>query len=147
MPQDQTTRTLLAICAAILVFAALYLARSILAPVVFALFIIAIVWPLQRSLQARIPKLLALAVTLVVILAVIVMLAFLMIWAFSKIGQWLVINSARFQMLYMQASDWLETHGISVSSQMTDNFNVSWIIRAVQKIGGRINTFISFIIV
>jgi AI-2 transport protein TqsA len=147
MAQDQTIRTLLAICAAILVFAALYLARSILAPVVFALFIIAIVWPLQRSLQARIPKLLALAVTLLVILAVIIVFAFLMIWAFSRIGQWLVINSTRFQMLYTQASDWLEDHGISVSSQMADNFNVSWIIRAVQEIGGRLNTFISFIIV
>jgi AI-2 transport protein TqsA len=147
MAQDQTIRTLLAICAAILVFAALYLARSILAPVVFALFIIAIVWPLQRSLQARIPKLLALVVTLVVILAVIVVFAFLMIWAFSRIGQWLVINSVRFQMLYTQASDWLEQHGISMSNQMADNFNVSWIIRAVRAIGGRLNAFISFMII
>jgi AI-2 transport protein TqsA len=147
MPQDQTTRTLLGICAAILAFAALHLARSILAPVVFALFIIAIVWPLQRSLQAKIPKLLALVVTLLVILAVIIVFAFLMIWAFSRIGQWLVTNSVRFQTLYMQASDWLEQQGISVSSQFSDNFNVSWIIRAVQRIGGRLNAFISFMII
>ncbi len=147
MPQDQTTRTLLGLCAAVLVFAVLYLARSILAPVVFALFIIAIVWPLQRSLQARIPKLLALAITILVILTVIIVFAFLMIWAFSRIGQWLVLNSARFQTLYMQASDWLEHHGISVSSQMADNFNVSWIIRAVRQIGGRLNTFISFTLI
>jgi predicted PurR-regulated permease PerM len=147
MPQDQTTRTLLGICAAILVFAALYLARAIFAPIVFALFIIVIVWPLQRSLQAKIPKLLALVVTLVMILAVIIVFAFLMIWAISRIGQWLVINSVRFQTLYTQAGDWLEQHGISVSSQFSDNFNVSWIIRAVQKIGGRLNTSISFMVI
>jgi hypothetical protein len=142
MPQDRTTRTLLGICAAILVFAALYLARAVFAPIVFALFIIAIVWPLQRSLQAKIPKLLALIVTLLVILAVIVVLALLMIWAFSRIGQWLVINSVRFQTLYTQSNDWLEQHGISVSSQVADNFNVSWVIRTVRAIGGRLNAFI-----
>jgi AI-2 transport protein TqsA len=70
-----------------------------------------------------------------------------MIWAFSRIGQWLVINSVRFQTLYTQASDWLEQHGISMSSQMADNFNVSWIIRAVRAIGGRLNAFISFMII
>jgi hypothetical protein len=61
MTDDRVIRTLLGLCTAILVFAGLYSARSILAPVAFSFFIIAIVWPFQRQLQARIPKLLALA--------------------------------------------------------------------------------------
>jgi predicted PurR-regulated permease PerM len=68
MTHDRVIRTLLGLCTAILVFAGLYSARSILAPVAFSFFIIAIVWPFQRQLQARIPKLLALAVTVLVIL-------------------------------------------------------------------------------
>ena len=48
---------------AILVVAVLYFGRSVFAPVAFSLFIIAIVWPFQRALQAWIPKLLAIAIT------------------------------------------------------------------------------------
>ena len=50
-------------------------------------------------------------------------------------------------MLYMEATDWLEGHGISIASQMTESFNVSWLIRAVQEVGGRLHGFISFAIV
>jgi predicted PurR-regulated permease PerM len=67
MGQDIVIRTLLGLCAAVLVLVALYLARSIFAPVAFSLFVIAIAWPFQSWLQQRIPKLLALAVTIFVI--------------------------------------------------------------------------------
>jgi membrane protein implicated in regulation of membrane protease activity len=46
---------MLGLCTAVLVFAALYFARSILAPVAFSLFVVAIVWLLQRALETRIP--------------------------------------------------------------------------------------------
>ena len=42
--------TMFGLCTAVLVLAALYFARSILAPVAFSLFVVAIVWPLQRAL-------------------------------------------------------------------------------------------------
>jgi AI-2 transport protein TqsA len=147
MTHDRVIRTLLGLCTAVLVFAGLYSARSILAPVAFSFFIIAIVWPFQRQLQARIPKLLALAVTVLVILVVITLLAWLMVWGFSRIGQWLVANSIRFQMLYMQASDWLEGHGFSIASQLAESFNMSWLIRAIQEVGGRLNAFVTFVII
>jgi AI-2 transport protein TqsA len=105
------------------------------------------VWPFQSALQARIPKLLALAVTILAILVVITVLASLIVWGFSRIGQWLISNAARFQTLYAQATDWLEGHGVSVASLMTESFNVSWLIRAVQEIGGRTHTLISFAII
>ena len=147
MTQDRVIRTLLGLCTAVLIFAALHSARSILAPVVCSLFIIAIVWPLQSRLQARVPKLLALAITVLATLVVITLLASLLVWGFSRIGQWLISNAARFQMLYMQATDWLESHGISIASQMTESFNVGWLIRAVQEVGGQLHGFISFAIV
>lgn len=147
MNADFTIRTMLFLCTGILLLAALYLARSILAPVAFSLFIIAIVWPFQCVLQARIPKLLALAVTILGTSAVVAALSYLMIWGFSRIGQWFINDAARFQMLYVQVTDWLEWHGISVVSQMIENFNVSWLIHAVQEIGGRINSMVSFTII
>jgi len=58
------------IIAAVLVVAAASLASSVFAPLALALFIIALVWPVQSWLQARISKLPALAVTIVMTLAV-----------------------------------------------------------------------------
>ena len=63
---------MLGLCTTVLVLAALYFARSILAPVAFSLFVIAIVWPLQRALQVRMPALLALLVPLFAALFVMI---------------------------------------------------------------------------
>jgi AI-2 transport protein TqsA len=144
MSADSAVRGMLALCTGILALAALYLARSVFAPVAFSLFIIAIVWPFQSALQARIPKLLALAVTILVILTVIAVLGFMLAWGFSRIGQWLISDAARFQMLYAEVNDWLEGHGIFAASQVIENFNVSWLVRAVQEIGGRVTGWGSF---
>ena len=58
---------------------------------------IAIVWPLQRVLQARLPALLALLATLVVTLVVLTVLGDLIAWSFGTVGRWLIDNAARFQ--------------------------------------------------
>ena len=100
--------TMLGLCTAVLVFAGLYFARSILAPVAFSLFVIAIVWPLQRALETRVPRLLALVVTLAVTLLVVTVLGYLIVWAFGTVGRWLIENALRLQALYMQWTDWLE---------------------------------------
>ena len=88
---------MLGLCTAILLVAVLYFARSILAPVAFSIFIIALVWPLQRALQARIPTLLALAITISVTAIVITVVALSLIWGFGVVGQWLFRNASRFQ--------------------------------------------------
>ena len=90
---------MLALSTVILVTAALYLARSIFAPVAFALFAMAIVWPFQRALQARMPKLVALLCTLILTLIVLGALALAIAWGTSQIGQWLLSNLDRFQFI------------------------------------------------
>ena len=139
--------TMLGLCTAVLVLAALYFARSILAPVAFSLFVVAIVWPLQRALQIRIPRLLALVAALVVTLLVVTVLGYLIVWAFGTIGRWLIDNALRFQALYVQWTDWLEEHGILVTSLLVENFNASWLIRAVQEIGGRLHGLVTFVVI
>ncbi len=139
--------TMLGLSTAVLVFAGLYFARSILAPVAFSLFVIAIVWPLQRALEARIPRLLALVVTLAVTLLVVTVLGYLIVWAFGTIGYWLIDNALRLQALYMQWTDWLEEHGILVTSFLVENFNAGWLIRAVQEIGGRLHGLLTFVVI
>ena len=144
---SRSAAALLGLSTAVLLLACLYFARSIFAPVAFALFVIAIVWPLQRTLEIRVPRLLALVATLVVTLLVIAVLGYLIVWAFSTVGRWLIDNALRFQALYVQWTDWLEEHGILVTSFLVENFNASWLIRAVQEIGRRLQGFVTFVVI
>jgi AI-2 transport protein TqsA len=130
--------------AAIAAFAAIYWASTVLAPIACALFIIAIVWPLQKWLQARLPKLLALAVVVAIIAAVFVVFGSLVTWGLGRIARWLATDAARFQLLYTQVATWLEQHGIAVAGLWAEHFNMRWLVRAAQEIAGRLNTTIGF---
>jgi len=62
-------KTTTGIIAAVRVAAALAQASRVFAPLAAALFIIAIVWPVQKQLQSWMPKLAALAITIVATVA------------------------------------------------------------------------------
>jgi predicted PurR-regulated permease PerM len=147
MIQDRTIDTPLLFCATILIFGALYLARSIIAPVAFSLFVIAIVWPIQHALQTRIPKFFALTITILGILIVISVLGSLLVWGFSSVAQWLTNNTDRLQALYVRATEWLDWHGLSITDIVTRDHNASWIIAAAKGLGGRGYRLVSFAII
>jgi AI-2 transport protein TqsA len=132
------------IIAAVLLAAAAAQASTVFAPLALAIFIVAIVWPLQHRLQARMPKLLALAITMVVTVAVCLAFASLVIWGFSRVGRSLVADAARYQALYDTMVTWLDGHGVSVAGLWAEHFNVAWLLRATQHIAGRVNTTLSF---
>ena len=128
----------------ILAVAALYFARPILAPVAFSLFIIAMVWPLQRRLQSRVPQLVALAVTFLMTVVVVTTLGSLVVWGFSQAGRWLISKAGRLQPLYAQAAAWLEHHGLYAAEPLVEHFNVGWLIAIVREISGRLQNLLSF---
>ena len=132
---------------AILVVTALGIARPVFAPLTFSLFIIAIVWPLQARLQARLPKLVALAISMLATIVVIGAFTWVITWGFSRVGRYIITDAARFQLLYNQMAEWLEGHGIVVESLWAEHFNVGWVLRAFQEITTRINGTLSFSLV
>jgi AI-2 transport protein TqsA len=134
----------LAIGAVVAAAFAAYQAASVFAPLVLALFIIAITWPLQRWLQSRMPSLVALAITLVVIVAVGVAFASLMAWGFGRVGRALVSDAARYQALYDNLVAWLDGHGVSVAGLWAEHFNVRWLLAKAQYVTGRINSTLAF---
>ena len=138
---------MLGLCTTVLVLGGLYLASSILVPVAFSLFVVAVVWPLQRALESRIPRLVALVVTLVVTLFVVTVLGYLVVWAFGTVGRWLIENALRFQALYVQWNDRLADHGILVTNLLVENFNAGWLIRGVQEVGGRLHGVVTFVVI
>jgi len=137
---------MLAICTAILVAAALYFARSIFAPFAFALFMVAIVWPLQSALERMLPQFVALFITLFVTAVVLILFTSMVAWGFSVVAQWMIANAARFQAMYVQWTHWLEEHGIFIVGMISDRFDVMWLVRVAQTVAGRINNTVGFAI-
>jgi predicted PurR-regulated permease PerM len=136
--------TLIGVIAAVAIFAAINYTTSVFAPVVCALFIIAIAWPMQAWLQSRMPQLIALAIVVTAIVVIFVVFASLVTWGFGRVGRALVADAARFQAIYEQVTVWLEGHGIAVAGLWSEHFNVRWLVRALQEITGRINTTVTF---
>lgn len=128
----------------ILVLALFHFAQSIIAPLVVALFIIALVWPFQSTLERRLPKLAALLVTLVVTVVVIAAVGSSVAWGLSKLGHWLFLNADRFQAIYIDWTGWLEEHGVAVAGPLTDRFDVSWLVRFLQSMAIRVNSLAGF---
>jgi len=144
MLTDRQTRAMLAICTIILVAAALYFTRSILAPFAFAIFMVALVWPLQRALERKLPQAVALLLTLLVTIAAVVAVSSMVTWALSVERAWLVGHAARFQTIYLEWTRWLEEHEIFVVGPLTERFDVMWLVRLFQTLLGHINTLVGF---
>lgn len=138
------TGGLLLVCTIILVGAALSWGEMVFAPAAFAVFIVMVVWPLQSLLETRMPRTVAMIVTVLVTLVCVVALLTLFAWGMSVVGQWLIGNGARFQELYGAGIDWLEGHGVSVAGQISDTFNTAWMVRMVQAALGRLNGLAGF---
>ena len=132
------------IIAVILLAAAAGQASTVFAPLALALFIIAIVWPLQNWLKAKMPKLLALAVTIVVTIAVCLAFASLAAWGFGRVGRSLTADAARYEALYTATMTWLDGHGVSVAALWAEHFNVRWMLGATHQIAGRVTSMLSF---
>ncbi|HEX9168055.1 MAG TPA: AI-2E family transporter [Roseiarcus sp.] len=144
MARDSALNVSVGIIAAILISVAAYQASDVFAPLALALFIIALVWPLQSWLKARMPSLLALAVTMTVTVAVCIAFASLVVWGFGRVGVALLADSGRYQALYESAIDWLENRGVSVAGLWSEHFNVGWLVHWAGQITGRVNTTLSF---
>ena len=144
---DRALRAMVGVGTAILVVAAAAIAQTVFAPLAFALFIIAIVWPLQARLQARLPKLLALAISMLATIVVLGAFGWVITWGFSRVGRYLITDVGRFQLLYDQMTDWLEGHGIVVASLWAEHFNVGWLLVVFQQVTNRVNGTLSFSLV
>jgi predicted PurR-regulated permease PerM len=144
MRAESGFRTAATLIAVIAIFAAVYFASSVFAPVAFALFIIAVVWPIQSRLQSHLPKLFALAIVILVTMVGFVAFGSIVVWGFSRVARWVVSDTARYQAIYQRVAEWLEGHGIAIASVWAEHFNLLWLVRAVPEITGRVNTTMRF---
>jgi AI-2 transport protein TqsA len=128
----------------ILVIGLLYVARSVFGPLAFSLFAIALVWPLQVALQRRLPKLLALFITLAITAIVIVTVGSAIVWGITRVGQWLIANTGRLEAAYIGWGIWLEEHGIAIAGPITEKFDVTWFVGLLRGIAQRLQSSAGF---
>jgi predicted PurR-regulated permease PerM len=147
LPTDRALKIAAGLVAAVLIAAALAQASTVFEPLALALFIIAIVWPLQHRLQVRLPKLLALGITIMVTVSVCLAFASLVVWGFGRVSRSLVTNVARYQALYDNVVNWLDDHGVSIAGLWAEHFNVGWLLRMSQLVTGRVNTTLAFFLI
>jgi len=133
-----------ALCATILTAAALYFGSGIFAPVAVSLFLIAILWPLQKTLESRIPRIVALLLTLAATVVVLFSFGWMISWGLGMVGRWLVANLGRFYALYAQTGEWLDGHGIFLTEQLGERFNVMSLVRMFQDIAWRVTGLLGF---
>jgi AI-2 transport protein TqsA len=135
---------MLGICTAVIVSAALYFARSIFAPFAFALFIMAIVWPIQSALQKKLPQFVALFLTLIATVLVIIGFGAIVAWAVSVVAEWMISHAPRFQELYSEWAHWLEEHDILVIGRLSEHFDAAWMVRMLHTVAGHVNKTVGF---
>lgn len=135
------------IVATILVLFVVRQAGSVFAPVAFALFIIALVWPLQQRLQSFMPKLFALAIVMAVTVSVGLCFGAVIVWGAGNVWRALAADFAQYQAAYDSAVDWLELHGVSVRGLWSEHFDTARVLRIVQQVGGHLHTTLIFWIV
>jgi predicted PurR-regulated permease PerM len=144
LPGTRALKFAIGLVAVVIVAAALTLARTVFEPLVLALFIIAIVWPLQHWLQLRMPRLLALALTVLLTVSVCLVFASLAVWGFGRVFRSIVTDLTPYQALFDNAVTWLDDHGIPVAGLWAEHFNVGWLLRMSQVVTGRVNTTLVF---
>lgn len=130
--------------AAILLVTALAVASSVFAPLAFAVVVLALVWPLQSWLQRWMPAALALLLCFATIAFTFVAFGYLIGWAFSQVGRWVIADAARYQAIYDEWRFWLEQHGIVVGLLSAEGFSANRLVGVMRMVGARLNSTFSF---
>jgi predicted PurR-regulated permease PerM len=130
--------------AASMLIALLYYGRAVLAPVAFALFIIMLVWQVQRALASALHPALTLLLSFVLVLGVLLSFGWLMAWTVGQVGRRIASDATTYQFLYQQFRAWLEAHGIAASLLWSDNFNITTTLRMLQTVSLQLRNLFSF---
>lgn len=147
MPSDRMTRTLLAVCATAAGAFLLHAGASVLAPIAFALFVIAMVWPVQAVVQRHLGPAVGMLAAMLASLVVLVMLVLGVAWAFGGVANWVVANAAALQALYAQQLAWLDARGLGELAQLGAQFDLRWLTGLARGVTAQLQALVSFAVV
>jgi AI-2 transport protein TqsA len=112
-----TTRArLLAVIATVLVIAFLKWSQVATMPLAFALFLIALAWPLQEWLERRLPRWASFALTALSLLLVIGLFLGALVWCGETVADRAPQYAGKVQTIYRQLQGWARGLGLSLPS-------------------------------
>lgn len=144
---DRATPVLLAIIATVLGGFALWAAASVLAPIAFALFIIALAWPVQQGVQRHLGAGLGLLAAMLAAMLCVMVLVLAVGWAVARVGGWLSANAGMLTALYQQQVAWLEARGFEGASAIGAQLDMRWLLRLASVVTGQLQGALSFAVV
>ena len=139
-------RTMIGVCTIVLVAAALRAADVVFAPIAVALFVIALVRPVQRGIRPRAGAAVAALATMLLALVAVGALAVMSAWAFARVGQWTITNGATLQALYAQKVVLLEDAGVPAGA-LAGQFDMRFLVRLAQQVTSQLQGVLSFTVV
>jgi predicted PurR-regulated permease PerM len=147
MERDRTIAGALVIIASFVFLAGCKFAQPVIEPVVFALFIAMIAWPMQKALEPSLGKGMALTLTVLSTCAVVLALVSLIVWSGGAVAYWIRQNLDRVQDSLLSSSSWLEEHDISIFSLVSEQFDGPALIRLLRTLALRANAILAFALI
>jgi len=144
MLAGSSSKASLTLLTTLAIFWSAYVGYAFLAPLTLAVFLVAVVWPVQSALQRWMPKTIAVIVTFLLLVMTIVVLSTIVLWALDSIWRTLAANAQRYQQLYQTMADWLEEQGIALAALWAETFNVNWMLRIGQQMLARAGQTMTF---
>lgn len=145
--RDNAANTAGALLIVFLTLVAAHLGQTVVEPVVFAIFIIALIFPVQTALEARLPRWAALVVTVAGALAVVITLSSLIVWGGGELVDWFAGNLDRVKASFEASTKWLETHDVFVGALITEHVNAAWMLDVIRAAATRANVLAGFALV
>jgi predicted PurR-regulated permease PerM len=139
----ETGQSVQLLLAVFLITAALYLARPLFEPIAFALFGMALVWPIQKALEARLSKFAALSLTILLTLVVMLVFTMAIVWSIDDVVHWTIANIASIQALYERWTMWLAGYGIFITEGV-GQYDASAFVGVLRTIASGANYFSGF---
>lgn len=115
MPEQVRSR-LQAVMAVVLLIAFLKWSAVATMPVAFALFLIALTWPLQRKLEQRLPHTVSFLVAVLVLLLVVGLFVGALWWSGRVVAERSPQYAERVQAVYGQVQAWARSHGFDIGA-------------------------------
>jgi AI-2 transport protein TqsA len=115
--QGRVRARLQAVVAVVLVIAFLKWSAVATMPVAFALFLIALVWPLQRKLEKRLPSGVSFVLAVLALLLIVALFVVALWWTGQAVAERSSEYAPRLQAVYQQVQAWARSHGIDLGTQ------------------------------
>lgn len=135
------------VIAIILTVAALYWLRILAVPLAFALFLMALVWPLYRHrvFKGRVLRGLALAASVLLVLIAIAALIALIAYGARIVADGLSLYGARMQETYRSIGLWFEARNIALEPAMAEQLSPGRLFHLFHETATRLNAIIGFL--